>query len=256
MDTSNELKKDLVSIIMLCWNKMEFTKQAMDAVDMFTDDWPFEFILVDNGSTDGTQEFMKNSNYKMDGQYIRNEKNLGFDVGNNQGAKVAKGNFLLFLNNDTIVTPGWLSSLMNVFGEEKAVGAVGPKMLHPGKGTIQHAGVIEHASGLPDHAYFGKPGDYPPANERKHIFAVTGACLLTPKALFEQLGGFDEAYYNGWEDMDYCQKVRQVGMNIIYEPASLVYHYESRTDGRYVAEGSNFTLYMSRWVLGKKNESK
>jgi GT2 family glycosyltransferase len=138
---------------------------------------------------------------------------------------------------------------MNVFSEEKAVGAVGPKMLHTGKGTIQHAGVIEHASGLPDHVHFGKPGDYPPANIRQPMFAVTGACLLTPKMLFEQLGGFDEQFYNGWEDMDYCQKVHQAGMNIVYEPKSLLYHYESRTDGRYIAEGANFSLYMSRWVL-------
>lgn len=248
------MKKDLVSIIMLCHNKIEFTKQAMDSIDMFTDDWPFEFILVDNGSTDGTQEFIKNSKYKMNGQYIRNESNLGFDVANNQGAKAAKGNFLCFMNNDIIAKDKWLSPLMEVFGEEKAVGVVGPKLLHPGKGTIQHAGVIEHPSGLPDHVYFNMPGDYPPANERRNIFAVTGACFLTPKALFEQLGGFDEAYYNGWEDIDYCQKVHQIGMNIIYEPKSVLYHYESRTDGRYVSEGSNFTLYMSRWVLGKNDK--
>jgi len=243
--------KDLVSIIIPCWNKLDFTKQALDAVELFTEDWPFEVILVDNGSTDGTQNFIKNSNYKMAGQYIHNEKNLGFAIANNQGAKIANGNFLLFLNNDTVVTSGWLAALMNVFSEEKAVGIVGPKMLHPGKGTIQHAGVVEHASGLPDHIYFGKPGDYPPANERKHIFAVTGACLLTPKTLFEQMTGFDESYLNGWEDMDYSQRIRQIGMNIIYEPKSLVYHYESRTDGRYAAEGANFTLYMSKWVLGK-----
>ena len=93
--------------------------------------------------------------------------------------------------------------------------------------------------------------DYPPANVRMPIFAVTGACLLTPKSLFEQLGKFDERYWCGWEDMDYCQKVHQAGMNIIYEPKSLVYHYESRTDGRYISEGSNFTLYMSTWVLHK-----
>lgn len=241
--------KDLVSIITPVFNKLEFTKQMMDSVEMNTDDWPFELIIVDNASTDGTKEFIMNSNYKMQGQYIRNEKNNGFAIANNQGVKVAKGNFLLFLNNDVIVTKGWLSALMNVFQEEKAVGAVGARLIHPGRGTIQHAGVIEHKSGLPDHVYFNKPMDYKPANIRKPMFAVTGACLLTPKTLYEELGGFDEAYWCGWEDMDYCQKVRQAGMNIIYEPKSLVYHYESRTDGRYVSEGQNFTLYMSRWAL-------
>lgn len=247
-----EIKKDLVSIIMPCWNKLEFTKQCMDAVDQNTDDWPFEFIVVDNGSTDGTKEFIESSKYKMNGQYIRNEVNKGYAIANNQGAKVAKGNFILLLNNDTIVTKGWLSAMMNVFSEEKAVGAVGAKLVFPGKGTIQHAGVIEHASGLPDHVYFNKPADYPPANIRKPYFAVTGACLLTPKALWEEIGGLDEAYFNGWEDMDYCQKIHKKGMNIYYEPKAFIYHYESRTDGRYVSEGANFSLYMSRWVLGKK----
>jgi len=245
------MTKDLVSIITPCWNKLEFTKQMMDSIELFTDDWPFELIIIDNGSTDGTKEFITKSNYKMNGQYIRNEVNNGFAKANNQGVKVAKGNFLLFLNNDTIVTKGWLSTMMNVFSEEKAVGAVGARLVHPGRGTIQHAGVIEHVSGLPDHIYFNKPMDYPLANIRKPMFAVTGACLLTPKALYEELGGFDEQYWAGWEDMDYCQKIHQAGMNIIYEPKALVYHYESRTDGRYVSEGANFTLYMSRWVLNK-----
>jgi len=94
--------------------------------------------------------------------------------------------------------------------------------------------------------------DYPPAMKRKQYFAVTGACMVTPKALFEELGGFDERYWCGWEDMDYAQKVRAKGHRIYYEPKSLVYHYESRTEGRYSKEGSNFSLYMQSWVLGNK----
>ena len=112
------MTKDLVSIITPCWNKLEFTKQMMDSIELFTDDWPFELIIIDNGSTDGTKEFITKSNYKMNGQYVRNEVNNGFAKANNQGVKVAKGNFLLFLNNDTIVTKGWLSTMMNVFSEE------------------------------------------------------------------------------------------------------------------------------------------
>lgn len=244
--------KDLVSIITPTWNKLEFLKQMMDSIELFTDDWPFELIIVDNASTDGTDKFINSSKYKMNGQYLRNDENKGFAIPNNQGSRIAKGNFLVFLNNDTIVTKGWLSTMMHVFQEEKAVGAIGARLVHPGRGTIQHAGVIEHASGLPDHIYFNKPMDYPPANIRRPMFAVTGACLLTPKALYEELGGFDEEYWCGWEDMDYCQKVHQKGMNIYYEPKALVYHYESRTDGRYISEGANFTRYVSHWVLNKK----
>ena len=244
--------KDKVSIIAPTWNKVKFLKQMMESVEKNTK-WPFELIIVDNASDDGTQEFVLNANFKMDGQYLRNEKNLGFSIPNNQGMKVAKGNFLCFLNNDTIVTKGWLTAMMNVFNEEKAVGIVGSRLIHPGRGTIQHAGIFEHASSkLPDHIYFKKPMDYALAMKRKQYFAVTGACMVTPKTLFEGLGGFDEKYWCGWEDMDYCQKVRRMGHRIYYEPTSLVYHYESRTEGRYSNEGSNFSLYMSKWILGKQ----
>jgi len=243
--------KDKVSIICPTWNKLEFLKPMMESIERNTK-WPFELIVVDNASDDGTQEYVLNSGLKMDGQYIRNEDNKGFAIPNNQGAKVAKGNFICLLNNDTIVTKGWLTAMMKVFSEEKAVGMVGARLIHPGSGTIQHAGIFEHASSkLPDHIYFKKPMNYAPAMIRKQYFAVTGACAITPKSLFNELGGFDERYWCGWEDMDYCQKVRAKGHRIYYEPKSLAYHYESRTEGRYSAEGSNFSLYMSKWVLGK-----
>jgi len=243
--------KDKVSIITPTWNKVEFLKQMMESIEKNTS-WPFELIVVDNDSMDGTQDYILNAGFKMDGQFLKNEENMGFAIPNNQAVKVAKGNFICFLNNDTIVTKGWLTAMMNVFTEEKAVGIVGARLIHPGKGTIQHAGVMEFKSGVPDHIYFKKPMDYPPAMIRKTYPFVTGACLVTPKALFEEIGGFDEQFWCGWEDMDYCQKVRQKGYRIYYEPTSLVYHYESRTEGRYSKEGSNFSLYVSRWVLGGK----
>jgi GT2 family glycosyltransferase len=245
------MMNDLVSIICPTYNKLDFLKQMMESVEGNTQ-WPFELIIVDNASTDGTQDYVLNSNLKMNGQYIRNEENKGFAIANNIGAKVAKGNFLCFLNNDTIVTNNWLTAMMNVFSEEKAVGVVGARLIHPGAGTIQHAGIVQYKSGIPDHIYFKKPMNYPSAMIRKQYFAVTGACMLTPKALFEELEGFDERYWCGWEDMDYCQKVNLKGHKIYYEPKALVYHYESRTEGRYSKEGSNFTLYMSKWILGKK----
>ena len=243
------MKNDLISIITPVWNKLEFTKQMMDSVENNCGDWPFELIIVDNGSTDGTQDYIATSKYKMNGQYIRNEDNKGFAKGNNQGAKVAKGSFLLLLNNDTIVTKGFLSAMIKVFSEEKAVGAVGAKLIFPGTGLIQHAGVFELPNGLPDHIYFNKQSDYKPANIRKQVFAVTGAALMIPKALYDELGGLDEEYVNGFEDIDLCQRIRQKGMNIYYEPKALIYHYESRTEGRYARDTQNMNLYLKRWVL-------
>jgi GT2 family glycosyltransferase len=123
-------------------------------------------------------------------------------------------------------------------------------LVPPGRGTVQHAGVIRRESGMPDHIHFNKRMDSPEVMERKQYFAVTAACAIMPKQLFLELGGFDEAYWCGWEDMDLCQKIHRAGYRIYYEPKSLVYHYESRTEGRYAKEDSNFGLYMSRWELG------
>ncbi len=241
-----------VSIIVPTWDKLEFLKPMMESIEKNTQ-WPFELIIVDNASNDGTQEYVLNSGLKMDGQYIRNEENKGFSIPNNQGAKVSKGDFLCFLNNDTLVTKRWLTAMMNVFSEEKAVGIVGSRLIHPGRGTIQHAGIFEHQSSkMPDHIYFRKPMDYLPAMKRRQYFAVTGACMVIPKTLFEEIGGFDEEFWCGWEDMDLCQRIRQKGYRIYYEPNYLVYHYESRTEGRYIKEGSNFNLYAQKWILGRK----
>jgi len=252
MPNRQQEDRPLVSIITPSWEGLQFTKQMMESVEENTD-WPFELIIVDNGSTDGVEDFVLNANFKMAGQFIRNETNMGFAKANNQGATIAKGEYLCLLNNDVIATKGWLTAMMRVFEEEKGCGAVGARLIHPGNGTIQHAGVIEMDSGMPDHVYFNMPMDYKLAMERKEYFAVTGACMLISRELYIKLGGLDEAYVNGWEDMDLCQKIRKAGYKIFYEPNAMLYHYESRTSTRYLNENANFSLYMGRWVLNKNS---
>ena len=518
---------DLVTIVIPTLNAKTFLQQTLEAVVKNTK-WPYEVIVVENNSTDGTIEYLKSLDLEIDGQVIYNQINMGFGVANNQASKLAKGSFLCFLNNDTIPTKGWLTAMMKVFEEEDAVGIVGCldpkvqlitkdgkkavnkikvgdfllthknrfkkvtrvfsgnykgewtrikfrndkaklitatsehpillfrdkklewvnigevkesdrimvkattckvcnnpipswmqlckycnpaeleetkkklkaygktrriskkpkganfhlkhfkddilpemkrwrkmgyktiptsdftlvpdfiaikdnkvtavevekskepnykkydkqkifddvvwvlnhkkkprietplegfipakiekiehfystfrtkdyrtvyncevegdnsyiagkanvvmhncKLLHPGRGTIQHAGIVKMRDGRPNHIYFKKHADYPPANKRKRYFAVTGACIVTPKGLFEDIGGFNEDYWCGWEDMEYCQEVHKRGQRVYYEPTAVVYHYESRTEGRYKREGHNFNLYMSRHVLNR-----
>ncbi len=242
---------DLVTIIIPTLNGKNFLQQTLEAVAKNTE-WPYEVIVVENNSTDGTAEYLKNLDLDIDGQVVYNDINMGFGVANNQAARLAKGNFLCFLNNDTIPTKGWLTAMMKVFEEEDAVGVVGAKLLHPGTEVIQHAGVVEMSDGRPNHVYFGKHSGYPLANKRKQYFAVTFACAVTPKGLFEDIGGFNEDYWCGWEDVEYCQEVHKKGQRVYYEPAAVVYHYESRTEGRYKRESHNFNLYTSRWVLNKE----
>jgi len=240
-----------VSIIIPTKDALPLIKQCLLSIQRNTVGMDYEVIVVDNASKDGTTEFVTGSELTLDGKYIRNKENKSFSVANNQGVSIAKGNYLCFLNNDTLVTRNWLVNMLKVFKEEDNIGIVGARLVHPGRGTIQHAGVIETASGLPDHIYFNKPMNYPPAMERKDYFAVTGACMLMPKKLFDDLGGFDETYWYGWEDIDMANKVKELGKRIVYEPTAVVYHYESRTSGRYLAESSNFGYYMKKWVLNK-----
>ena len=116
--------------------------------------------------------------------------------------------------------------------------------------TKNHKGKLIEVGGMPDHIHFKRRAEDPLVMERKQYFAVTAACAVMPKQLFEELGGFDERFWCGWEDMDLCQKINKAGYRIYYEPTSLIYHYESRTEGRYAKEDSNFALYMNRWELG------
>jgi len=244
-------KSDLVTIIIPTLNAKAFLRQVLEAIEKNTK-WPYEVIIVENLSTDGTIEYLKNLDLDINGQVIYNQINMGFGVANNQAAKLAKGSFLCFLNNDTIPTKGWLTAMMGVFEEEDAVGVVGAKLLHPGTGLIQHAGVVEMRDGRPDHMYFKKHADYPPANIRKQYFAVTFACAVVPKGLFEDIGGFDEGYWCGWEDMAMCQEIHKKGQRVYYEPKAVVYHYESRTEGRYKRESHNFNRYMAQYILNKE----
>lgn len=520
-------KADLCSIIVPTFNTRGFLQQTLEAVVRNTR-WPYEVIVVENNSTDGTVEYLKNLDLEIDGQVIYNQINMGFGAANNQAAKLAKGSFLVFLNSDTIPTKGWLTAMMKVFEEEDAVGLVGClnpkvqlitrdgkkaineikvgdyvlthknrfrkvtrifnrkykgewtrikfrndkaklimatsehpilvfrdkklewikignvkksdrimakatkckvcnnpipswmqlckycnpaeleetkkklkaygetrrvpkrpkgsnfhlkhfkddilpemekwrkkgyrtiptsnfilmpdfiaikndkvmavevekskkpnykkydkqeifddvtwvlkhrkkprintplkgfipvkiekiehlystfrtkdyrtvyncevegdnsyvvgkanvvmhncKLLHPGTGLIQHAGVVEMRDGRPDHIYFKKHADYPPANTRKQYFAVTFACAVVPKGLFENIGGFDEGYWCGWEDVCFCQEVHKRGQRVYYEPKAVVYHYESRTEGRYKRESHNFNRYAEQYILNR-----
>jgi len=241
--------KPLVSIVCPVLNNLEFTKQMVTQLAK-VETWPFELVLVDNASTDGTADWLKNCDLDIDGQLIQNKVNNGFGKASNQGYGVAKGLFLLFLNNDIIPTDNFLTAMMETMLSDRKIGIVGARLVHPGKGSIQHAG-IDEVDLRPNHTYFGENMDDKRVMKQRDCMAVTGACLLISKRLFESLNGFNEAYWCGWEDLELCNAVRKMGMRVVYEPKAFLYHYESRTPNRYVAEDNNFRTYMSRWVYNR-----
>jgi GT2 family glycosyltransferase/tetratricopeptide (TPR) repeat protein/SAM-dependent methyltransferase len=233
------------SIIIPVWNKLELTAQCLTTLAAATTEPSYEVIVVDNASTDGTAEFL--SSLSGDIRIIRNQENLGFAKACNQGARAARGKYLVFLNNDTIPLKGWLRALVGEVDGCAEVGIVGSKLLYQ-DGTIQHAGVvIDRVGRRPYHIYKGLPSESPSVNQRREYQAVTGACLLIRQPLFMELGGFDEGFRNSFEDVDLCLKVGERGYRVVYQPRSVVYHLESQTPGRKLHDESNAKRLWERW---------
>ena len=157
--------------------------------------------------------------------------------------------YLVFLNNDTLPTPGWLDVLVQETERDPELAAVGAKLLFP-NGQVQHAGLAIHQSGLPFHLYMGFDAGHPAVNYDRDVVAVTGACLLIRCADFTALGGFDERYQNAFEDVDLCLRLRERGRRIRYCHRSLVVHLESVTrfpDGTPIGVSVSEQVYDERW---------
>ena len=233
------------SIIMPVFNEVELTIQCLTRLAEVTRGTEYEVILVDNGSTDGTQALC--DGLSGDVQVLRNEENLGFAVACNQGAKAARGQYLVFLNNDTIPLEGWLTALAQEVQASAEVAVVGSKLLYE-NGTVQHGGVaFSWLYGTAYHIYLGVQADAPMVNRRRELQAVTAACMLVRREAFEEVGGFDEGFRNGFEDMDLCLRIRDRGGRVIYQPRSTLYHLESQTPGRKAYERENLKRFLTRW---------
>lgn len=127
------------------------------------------------------------------------------------------------------------------------IGVVGNRHLYPETGTINHAGVAFDDHGRPVHLYPDKPADFPPANVSRDVQAVTGACWLVPRAVFERLGGFDPQFRNGHEDIDFCLRAAEQGYKICYVAESVIYHHIGSSSGRFDNESENERYFSSKW---------
>lgn len=152
----------------------------------------------------------------------------------NDAVREAFGEYLVFLNNDTeVLTEHWLEEMLGIC-QKKETGAVGAKLFYP-DGTIQHAGVILGLGGPAGHLYAGFPGDKDGYAARlvsvQDLSAVTGACMMTKKSLYEKLGGMEEAFAVAYNDVDYCLRLREAGYGVVFTPYAQLIHYESKTRG-------------------------
>jgi len=234
------------SIIMPVFNRLEYTQKCLGSIFEFGSRYAFEIIVVNNASSDGTKEFLESLSGKI--LAVHNKKNLGFAKACNAGAGKASGEFLLFLNNDTIVTKDWMDVLVKELDENPEIAIAGSKLLYPDE-TIQHAGVVFGEDKIPYHIYAREIKEKHYVNKRRKFNALTAACMLVRKEIFDEVGGFDEAYLNGYEDIDLCLKIREIDGEIMYCPESIVYHYESISDGRGGRHRENRDIFLNRWAM-------
>jgi O-antigen biosynthesis protein len=239
-----------VSIIIPVFNKFAYTHQCLQSVLENTTSGIYEIIVVDNASNDDTQAMLKSfRNINV----ISNVYNLGFVDACNQGAAAANGKYLLFLNNDTLVTSGWLDAMVSVFHDEETVGAVGAKLVYP-DGKLQEAGGIIWRDGTGWNYGRGKDPNRPEYNYVKEVDYCSGACLMVKTDLFRNIGLFDRRYAPCFfEDTDLAFAIRDRGYKVLYQPKAVVIHYEGVTAGKDVAKGfkryqeANRTKFVEKW---------
>ncbi|WP_162605033.1 glycosyltransferase [Geomonas terrae] len=240
----------VVSIIIPVHNQWEFTHSCLASIIEESGDVPYEVIIADDVSTDQTidiEQQVKNITV------VRNSKNLGFLRNCNNAAISARGKYLLFLNNDTNVQPGWLLPLVTLMDADKRIGIAGSKLVYP-DGMLQEAGGIiwSDASGW----NFGWRDDpeKPGYNYVKEVDYVSGASIMVRRDLWEKVGGFDERYAPAYfEDTDLAFQARSLGYRVIYQPKSVVVHFEGVSHGKNVATGIkayqevNKSKFLQRW---------
>lgn len=196
----------------------------------------FEIIIVENNSIEKKifeyydQIREQNSNIRL----VYWDKSFNYSAINNYAVKYAKGDVILFLNNDVeVINNDWLERMLEYI-QRNDVGAVGAKLYYPDN-TLQHAGVIVGLGGVAGHShkYFpaSNPGYFARLKIVQNMGAVTGACLMTKKDIFEQIGGFDEELEIAFNDVDLCMKIRNAGYLIVWTPFVELYHYESKSRG-------------------------
>lgn len=239
------------SIVIPVFNKVEFTFQCLRSLLREINFDETEVIVVDNASTDETAKLL--SHFAGLITVIDNEENRGFVDACNQGASVARGRYLVFLNNDTVVLPGWLKHLRETVESDASIGAVGSMFLYE-DGRVQEAGGGVWQNGGVFHYGWGGSPDDRRYNFAREVDFCSGASLLIRRELFAQLGGFDRRYAPAYyEDVDLCFGVRALGYKVVYQPMSRLVHYEGATAGRDPGVGfkryqiTNRAKFVEKW---------
>lgn len=235
----------LVSIIIVNWNGGEVFKQCLKSLSKI--DYPnWELIVVDNGSRDGSEDLKKFQIKDHALQIIKNISNLGFAKANNQGVKLAKGKYILLLNNDTKVESDFLSKLVEKIESDSSVGVIQPKIfLMDKKGYLDNAGSFFTWIGFLQHWGFMQK-DGPEFDLEKEIFSAKGACMLIRKKIIDKIGLFDEDFFSYFEESDFCWRAWLLGYKVLFYPQAKICHKVGFTIRRLDVFNLNYHYYKNR----------
>lgn len=225
----------LVSVLIPNKDQKESLKKCLDSVFEKTTYSNYEIIIIENNSTESEtfeyyRELQKRSNVKV----ITWKEGFNYSAINNFGEKEASGEYLLFLNNDVeVINPRWMEEMLGNC-QRPEVGITGAKLYYPDD-TIQHAGTIIGIGGIAGHAFLNMPrsrtGYLHKASIQMNLSAVTAACMMMKRSVFEQIGGFEEKLTVAFNDVDLCLRTVQAGYLVVYNPKVELYHYESKSRG-------------------------
>jgi GT2 family glycosyltransferase len=224
-----------VSIVIPTRDRADLLRACVDSLDAHPCEAETELIVVDNGSVEpAARDHLATLSRRGSTRVLSYPAAFNWSAVNNLAARSASGEYLLFLNNDVeAIAPGWLDALL-AFASRPEIGVVGGLLLYP-DGTVQHAGVVLGLTGYAGHVFAGRRPDETTAFGRadaiRNCTAVTGACMLMRRELFESLGGFDERFILCGSDVEMCLRARALGLRNVMTPHARLVHRESRTRG-------------------------
>lgn len=235
-----------VSILIIARHGLNTTRACLESVfAMARSSMPCEIIVIDDASTDGTADYLQSLGSSV--RVIHNSSKKSFSQNNNQAAREALGEFLCLLNDDTVVTEGWLEKMLAIQNQDPHVGLVGNRHLDSKTGQIRHAGMVFNTHGRPLPLYTKQPANFWPALINQEFQILKATCWLVRKRLFLELGGFDTDFENGYEDTDFCLRVRQRGYKCFYAAESVIYHAMGPVPHTLNQEARNWELFRCKW---------
>jgi GT2 family glycosyltransferase len=248
------IKRDLIeakpiTIIIPVRDRVELLARCVESITRETSYAPYEIVIVDNDSqTDEAGAYLSTVKHRV----LNYRGPFNFSAINNFAVEQTNTPWLLFLNNDTEVIDGDWLTVMAEHIQRPEVGAVGPRLLYPDD-TVQHAGIVVGVGGIAEHAFRGFPAEAPGVCRQlqvtRNYSAVTGACLLTRREVFNKVHGFDEERLPvTFSDVDLCLKIRRAGYLVVYTPFAKLYHHESGTRRRTV-EPLETGVMRERWAV-------